>query len=71
MFDNIVLRKQFIDRAGRTVYLAFPLTPTRDEKNNVTGWQEGAPAAQVRLDMEDSSAIEWLSLPAVDGDGTG
>jgi len=65
MFEQMVLRAQFIDRAGRVVYMASPLKTSVDEEGTQRG-EEGAPAFMIRLALkpgEDSHDVEWLTDP--------
>lgn len=86
MYEQLILRAAFIDRAGRTVYQASPLTVTQDDDGNEVV-QAGQPIAMVRLRMDpsrDHDDIEWLAQPepapaggftpgdnGVEGGGTG
>jgi hypothetical protein len=83
MNETLILRPQFMDRGGRMVYLAFPITEQLDEETGQMALQQGPPLAQVRIDPNDTTSIEFLSqpvrepapeqgfVPGVEGDGTG
>lgn len=67
MYEQIMLRAQFMDRAGRLVYLATPVRMLEPEgRNDVRQLEEGPPFAQVRMKPgEDGEAtVEWMELPS-------
>ena len=65
MYEQLILRAAFIDRAGRVVYQACPFKTVEGEHGPVM--EQQAPIAMIRLDMDpdtgDSDAIEWLAQP--------